>query len=87
MLQDILCVGSFQPSNDLKLRFYALYKQATKGPCNISRPAFWDVINKAKWDAWHSLGDMSSEEAMQAYVNAIKEVNEQQLYNLQIIDC
>ena len=31
------------------LQFYALYKQAKNGPCNIPKPAFWDVIGKAKW--------------------------------------
>jgi len=33
----------------LSLQFYALYKQAERGPCNIAKPAFWDVVGKAKW--------------------------------------
>uniref|UniRef100_A0A3B5M7E0 Acyl-CoA binding domain containing 5a n=1 Tax=Xiphophorus couchianus TaxID=32473 RepID=A0A3B5M7E0_9TELE len=64
--------GPFQPSNDMMLKFYSYYKQATIGPCNIPRPGFWDVVGKAKWDAWNSLGEMSEEEAMAAYVDQMK---------------
>ncbi|XP_036073415.1 acyl-CoA-binding domain-containing protein 5A [Oryzias melastigma] len=64
--------GPFQPSNDMMLKFYSYYKQATLGPCNIPRPGFWDAVGKAKWDAWNSLGDMEKEEAMSAYVDEMK---------------
>ncbi|KAM4606291.1 acyl-CoA-binding domain-containing protein 5A [Polymixia lowei] len=64
--------GSFQPSNDMMLKFYSYYKQATLGPCNIPRPGFWDAVGKTKWDAWNSLGDMPKEEAMAAYVDEMK---------------
>ncbi|AWP21038.1 putative acyl-CoA-binding domain-containing protein 5 isoform 2 [Scophthalmus maximus] len=64
--------GPFQPSNDMMLKFYSFYKQATVGACNIPRPGFWDAVGKAKWDAWDSLGDMSKEEAMAAYVEEMK---------------
>ncbi|XP_015260247.1 PREDICTED: acyl-CoA-binding domain-containing protein 5A-like [Cyprinodon variegatus] len=64
--------GPFQPSNDMMLKFYSYYKQATVGPCNIPRPGFWDVVGKAKWDAWNSLGEMPEEEAMAAYVDQMK---------------
>ncbi|XP_072307197.1 acyl-CoA-binding domain-containing protein 5A isoform X2 [Eucyclogobius newberryi] len=64
--------GPFQPSNDMMLKFYKFYKQATVGPCNVPRPGFWDAVGKAKWDAWNSLGDMSREEAMAAYVDEMK---------------
>ena len=30
-------------------QFYALYKQATEGPCGAPKPGFWDVVGKAKW--------------------------------------
>uniref|UniRef100_A0A3B4YVS9 Acyl-CoA-binding domain-containing protein 5 n=1 Tax=Seriola lalandi dorsalis TaxID=1841481 RepID=A0A3B4YVS9_SERLL len=64
--------GPFQPSNDMMLKFYSYYKQATVGACNIPRPGFWDAVGKAKWDAWDSLGNMSKEEAMAAYVEEMK---------------
>uniref|UniRef100_A0A8C5X2J9 ACB domain-containing protein n=1 Tax=Malurus cyaneus samueli TaxID=2593467 RepID=A0A8C5X2J9_9PASS len=54
------------------LRFYSYYKQATAGCCQGPRPGFWDPIGRYKWDAWHSLGGMSKEEAMAAYVAEMK---------------
>lgn len=63
--------GSYQPSNDLMLRFYGYFKQGTLGPCTGSRPAFWDVVGRAKYDAWKNLGDMSKEEAMAKYVEEL----------------
>ncbi|XP_064644588.1 acyl-CoA-binding domain-containing protein 5-like isoform X2 [Lineus longissimus] len=68
--------GSFQPSHELMLKFYAYYKQATLGPCNIPKPGFWDMVGKAKWDAWHSLGPMGKEDAMRSYVEELKQIIE-----------
>jgi len=68
--------GPFQPSPDLMLRFYGLFKQATEGICNQPKPAFWAVINKAKWDAWKNLGNMPKEEAMKNYVDELKQIVE-----------
>ncbi|XP_029102076.1 acyl-CoA-binding domain-containing protein 5A isoform X3 [Scleropages formosus] len=68
--------GPFQPSNEMMLKFYSYYKQATQGPCSIPRPGFWDPVGKAKWDAWNSLGDMPKEDAMIAYVEEIKVILE-----------
>ncbi|XP_067290679.1 acyl-CoA-binding domain-containing protein 5A isoform X2 [Pseudorasbora parva] len=72
VIQSLPSNGSFQPSNDMMLKFYSYYKQATQGPCNIPRPGFWDPVGKAKWDAWNSLGEMPKEEAMAAYVDDLK---------------
>lgn len=66
--------GSYQPSYGVMLRFYSLYKQAVCGPCNVARPGFWDPVGRYKWDAWSSLGEMSSESAMAAYVDEMKKV-------------
>ncbi|KAG5268910.1 hypothetical protein AALO_G00217810 [Alosa alosa] len=59
------------PGNEVKLKIYALFKQATQGPCNTPKPGMLDFINKAKWDAWKSLGSVSQEEAKQQYVDLI----------------
>ncbi|XP_072535414.1 acyl-CoA-binding domain-containing protein 5A isoform X2 [Salminus brasiliensis] len=72
VIQSLPPNGSFQPSNEMMLKFYSYYKQATLGPCNIPRPGFWDPVGKAKWDAWNELGDMAKEEAMAAYVDDLK---------------
>uniref|UniRef100_A0A8C1VSP8 Enoyl-CoA delta isomerase 2 n=1 Tax=Cyprinus carpio TaxID=7962 RepID=A0A8C1VSP8_CYPCA len=59
------------PGNEVKLKIYALFKQATQGPCNTPKPSMLDFLNKAKWDAWKSLGSTSQEEARQQYVDLI----------------
>ena len=38
--------GPFETSNEMKLQFYAYYKQATIGPCNTARPGFWDLVGR-----------------------------------------
>ncbi|XP_046883357.1 acyl-CoA-binding domain-containing protein 5-like isoform X5 [Hypomesus transpacificus] len=65
--------GPYQPSDDMMMMFYSYYQQVTCGPCCRPRPAgFWDTAGKAKWDAWRSLGEMTREEAMAAYVDDIQ---------------
>ncbi|XP_077411203.1 enoyl-CoA delta isomerase 2 isoform X2 [Vanacampus margaritifer] len=59
------------PGNDVKLKIYALFKQATHGPCDTPKPGMLDFINKAKWDSWKSLGSISQEEARQQYCDLI----------------
>ncbi|XP_063062498.1 enoyl-CoA delta isomerase 2, mitochondrial isoform X2 [Engraulis encrasicolus] len=59
------------PGNEVKLKIYALFKQATTGPCNTPKPGMLDFVNKVKWDAWKSLGSVSQEEARQQYVDLI----------------
>ncbi|XP_022106521.1 acyl-CoA-binding domain-containing protein 5-like isoform X2 [Acanthaster planci] len=68
--------GPFQPSYEMKKRFYGLYKQATIGPCNEPKPAFWEAIKRTKWDAWKQLGDMPKEEAMESYVTDLLKIVE-----------
>ncbi|XP_063612489.1 acyl-CoA-binding domain-containing protein 6-like [Penaeus indicus] len=57
------------------LYFYARYKQATEGTCNIPKPGFFDFKGKQKWEAWKSMGDMTKDEAMRQYVAAISDVD------------
>lgn len=63
------------------LRFYAYFKQATNGPCQGSRPAFWDLVGRAKYDAWKRLGDMPNQEAMTKYVNELHAIVETMSYS------
>ncbi|XP_057349661.1 enoyl-CoA delta isomerase 2-like [Manis pentadactyla] len=63
------------PGNEAKLKLYALCKQATEGPCNTPKPSVFDLINKAKWDAWNSLGSLSKETARQNYVDMVSSLN------------
>jgi acyl-CoA-binding protein len=56
------------------LQFYAYYKQATMGKCEIPRPAWYNFEAKQKWDSWNRLGDMPREEAMGRYIDLLSEV-------------
>ncbi|XP_025023161.1 acyl-CoA-binding domain-containing protein 5 isoform X2 [Python bivittatus] len=76
VIQSLPKNGSFQPTNEMMLKFYSFYKQATQGPCNSSRPGFWDPIGRYKWDAWSALGNMPKEDAMIAYVEEMKKILE-----------
>jgi len=78
--------GAYQPSKELLLRFYAYFKQATIGPNNQPKPSFWDVVNRAKWQAWYNLGDMSKENAMQEYVDELKKIVETMAYTNPVAD-
>ena len=59
--------------NNIKLKFYSLFKQTTVGNINTSRPGMFDISGKAKWDAWKSRENMEKEEAMSEYITLVKE--------------
>ena len=63
--------GDFKPSNDLKLEMYALYKQATEGDVKGKKPGMMDPVGKAKYRAWGNLKGVSTERAMQSYIDTI----------------
>eukprot|EP00090_Calanus_glacialis_P006849 TRINITY_DN15356_c0_g1_i1.p1 TRINITY_DN15356_c0_g1~~TRINITY_DN15356_c0_g1_i1.p1 ORF type:complete len:533 (-),score=131.88 TRINITY_DN15356_c0_g1_i1:427-2025(-) len=76
--------GSFQPSNEMKLQFYAYYKQATQGPCKSERPGFWDIVARAKHDAWSSLGTLDRNTAMEKYIENLKQIVETMNYSADV---
>lgn len=63
-----------RPDNMTLLKMYSLYKQASAGDVEGKRPAFTDMVGRAKWDAWETLKGTSKEDAMQEYVNLITEL-------------
>jgi len=66
--------STYQPTNQEKLDFYGLFKQGTEGPCNTKAPSRLKIVDKAKWDAWNSLGKKTKEEAMKIYVGKISAI-------------
>lgn len=68
--------GEFKPSDDLKLKFYAYFKQATHGPNDTPKPKFYQLVESYKWDAWKKLEEMSKKEAMMNYIRELKQVIE-----------
>ena len=59
---------SRDPGNDVKLRLYGLYKQATEGDVVAKRPGFTNPVGRAKHDAWAALAGTSRADAEAAYV-------------------
>jgi acyl-CoA-binding protein len=62
------------PGNDLKLRLYANFKQATDGDVTGDKPGFTDFVGRAKYDAWAKLKGMSTDDAMNAYIKLVDRV-------------
>ena len=60
------------PGNDMKLRLYAHYKQATEGDVTGEKPGFTDFVNRAKYEAWAKLKGMSADDAMKAYIKLVE---------------
>lgn len=60
-----------RPSNDILLKLYALYKQATDGDVTGERPGGFDFKGAAKFNAWESLKGKSKEDAAKEYVELV----------------
>jgi len=58
------------PGSDVKLRIYALFKQATVGKCNTPKPSMVDFVGRAKWNAWSEL-EVSQTEAERMYIELV----------------
>lgn len=61
-----------QPSDSDLLELYSLYKQATVGDCNTSRPGMLDFKGKAKWDAWDRMKGMDQDTAKTTYIQKVE---------------
>jgi len=66
--------ASKDPGNDVKLRLYALYKQATAGDVAGKRPGFTNPVGRAKYDAWAKLKGTDAEMAKKKYVDLVKQL-------------
>ncbi|KAK9501595.1 hypothetical protein O3M35_012292 [Rhynocoris fuscipes] len=59
------------PTDDELLEIYALYKQATVGDCNTSKPGMFDFKGKAKWEAWNGKKGLDQSKAKEEYINKV----------------
>lgn len=59
------------PGNDVKLKLYGLFKQATQGDVQGKRPGFTNPVGRAKYDAWAQLAGTSQEDAKAQYVGIV----------------
>ncbi|KAI8062928.1 acyl CoA binding protein-domain-containing protein [Gongronella butleri] len=71
IVQNLPPSSSFQPTKDQKLELYSLYKQVSQGNVDTPRPGIFDVVGRAKWDAWKKLEGMTVAEAKHRYVETL----------------
>jgi pimeloyl-ACP methyl ester carboxylesterase/acyl-CoA-binding protein len=64
--------GAAKPSNEMKLRMYALFRQARDGDVQGKRPGMMDVVGRLKYDAWAGLKGLGREEAMRRYAEEVE---------------
>ncbi|KZT62148.1 ACBP-domain-containing protein [Calocera cornea HHB12733] len=74
IVQGLSKTGPIQTGYEEKLAMYSLYKQATVGNVPSTRPGIWDVLGRAKWDAWARHRDMDEREAKRQYVDTLLRV-------------
>jgi diazepam-binding inhibitor (GABA receptor modulating acyl-CoA-binding protein) len=60
-----------RPGNDVLLNLYSLHKQASVGDVNGDEPGMFDFIAKAKYNAWATKKGLTTEQAMQQYVDLV----------------
>lgn len=63
-----------KPNDDALLSLYSFYKQATDGDVTGERPGFFDFAGGAKFDAREKLKGMSSDDAMQKYIDTVQKL-------------
>ena len=68
--------GSVKMGNEDKLKFYAIYKQATVGNNTGKRPGAMNIVARYKIDAWKKATDMglTKEGAMQMFIDEFKKL-------------
>ncbi|TFK92954.1 ACBP-domain-containing protein [Polyporus arcularius HHB13444] len=74
IVQGLPKTGPIQTGYEEKLNMYSLYKQATVGNVQGPRPNVWDMLGRAKWDAWAKHKDLDPHEAKWLYVDALLKV-------------
>lgn len=60
--------------NMMKLQLYSFFKQATEGSVKGDRPGMFNLVERAKYDAWAALGNMSKEDAQLKYIDVVKDI-------------
>lgn len=62
--------------NETMLKLYGYYKQGTVGDCDIECPAFWQVKEKAKWEAWSQHKGIKKTHSMKKYIKLVDKLLE-----------
>ena len=60
-----------RPSDTQFLELYGLFKQASEGDNNSSKPGMFDIKGQFKWNAWKDKAGLSKDEAKQKYIDLV----------------
>ncbi|KAK9837690.1 hypothetical protein WJX74_003091 [Apatococcus lobatus] len=63
-------------TNDEKLILYGLYKQATVGDVEGSKPGIFNQTGRAKWEAWEKQRGKDKKTAMEEYIMKVESLQE-----------
>ena len=47
------------PGSDVQLKLYGLFKQSTIGKNRTKKPQAFEMVRRAKWEAWTAVGEIS----------------------------
>ena len=64
-----------RPDNETMLQLYAMYKQGSVGDVNGDKPAFFDFVGVAKFEAWERLKGTPREEAQERYISLVAKLS------------
>jgi diazepam-binding inhibitor (GABA receptor modulating acyl-CoA-binding protein) len=66
-----------KPDNETLLKLYSLYKQAMEGDNTGEAPSNpFDIVAKAKYNAWSELKGKAKEDAMKEYIDLVNRLKE-----------
>ena len=65
-----------RPSNEELLLLYGLFKQATEGDNEGTRPTGFDFKAMAKFDAWTNQKGKSREDAQREYISLVDDLQQ-----------
>lgn len=65
---------SYKPPNEVLLKLYALYKQATEGNVKGEKPGGFNFKGAAKYEAWSAQQGKSKVQAMKEYIELVEQL-------------
>jgi acyl-CoA thioester hydrolase len=66
-----------RPDNETLLKLYALFKQGSTGDAPLEGPSNpFDIVGKAKYEAWSTLRGTPSEDAQQKYIALVEQLKQ-----------
>ena len=69
-LEDVKSLSE-KPANDVLLKLYALYKQATEGDVSGDKPGMFDFKAMAKYNAWTAQKGKTAQQAETEYIAVV----------------